>query len=153
MEGICKLLVQYEPEMVFIEQQQAMPRQGVASTFKTGFGYGVYIGILHALGYSYTVVIPRKWKSDWAVPSDKDLARQRATRSHANGREQLVSQMRRRCCRGLVDCLLGLVLRPGSQRIEDRVLVQVLHQSLDPWLALAQMTPYRSNSPQASRSD
>ncbi len=79
MEGICKLLVQYEPDMVFIEQQQAMPRQGVASTFKTGFGYGIYIGILHALGYNYTVVIPRKWKSDLGVPRDKDLARQRAT--------------------------------------------------------------------------
>ena len=73
------MIKDHKPSHIFIEKQQAMPRQGVASTFKTGFGYGVYIGILHALGYSYTVVIPRKWKSDLGVPSDKDLARQRAT--------------------------------------------------------------------------
>ena len=79
MEGICKLLVYHEPKMVFIEQQHAMPRQGVSSTFKTGFNYGLYIGILHALGYTYTVVTPKKWKGDLEVSSDKDMARQRAT--------------------------------------------------------------------------
>ena len=85
MESICRLLVFHEPELVFIEQQHAMPRQGVASTFKTGFNYGIYIGILHALNYEYTVVIPRKWKADLSVTSDKDQARMRATELMPDG--------------------------------------------------------------------
>ena len=87
MEAICKLMVFHEPDLVCIEQQQAMPRQGVSSTFKTGFNYGIYIGILHALGYSYSVVIPRKWKADLSVTSDKNQARMRATELMPDGHD------------------------------------------------------------------
>ena len=31
---------------VFIEKAQAMPRQGVSSTFNTGYGYGLMVGML-----------------------------------------------------------------------------------------------------------
>lgn len=85
MEGIIKLLVLFEPDFVFIEQQQPMPRQGVSSTFKTGFNYGLYIGILQALGYSYQVVTPRRWKLDLDVPADKDIAREIATKLMPQG--------------------------------------------------------------------
>lgn len=46
-----------------IEAQQAMPRQGVRSMFSTGFGYGVWVGLLAGLAIPYTVVAPRRWQS------------------------------------------------------------------------------------------
>ena len=69
----------YKPERVFIEKQQAMPGQGVSSTFRTGFNYGIYLGTFVSLGIGYTEVSPRKWKGDLGVSSNKDEARQRAT--------------------------------------------------------------------------
>jgi hypothetical protein len=45
-----------------IEHQQAMPRQGVTSMFSTGFGYGLWVGLLAGLGVPHTVVAPRKWQ-------------------------------------------------------------------------------------------
>jgi len=76
---IIKLLDLYKPTMVFIEKQQSMPNQGVASTFKTGFNYGIYIGLFTALGIAYAEVSPRKWKKELEVPADKNLARDKAS--------------------------------------------------------------------------
>jgi hypothetical protein len=45
-----------------VEHQQAMPRQGVTSMFSTGFGYGLWVGLLAGLGVPHTVVAPRKWQ-------------------------------------------------------------------------------------------
>lgn len=51
---------------VAVERQQAMPKQGVSSTFSTGYGFGLWVGILASLGVPYTVVEPRAWKK-WAM--------------------------------------------------------------------------------------
>jgi len=45
-----------------IERQQSMPEQGVASTFKTGFGFGLLVGVLAGLKLPYTVVSAVTWK-------------------------------------------------------------------------------------------
>ena len=76
---IINRLKLYHPSRIYIEKQQAMPGQGVSSTFKTGFSYGIYLGIFVALNMSYEEVAPRKWKGDLNVPKDKDDARMRAT--------------------------------------------------------------------------
>jgi len=52
------------PDLVVIERQQAMPRQGVSSTFKIGYGAGLYLGICIALGLRVTVVHPRVWQRE-----------------------------------------------------------------------------------------
>lgn len=77
--SICELLDDYSPTLIFIEKQQAMPKQGVVSTFRTGFGYGIYLGLIVALGYKFVEIRPQVWKKDLGVTSDKDQARQRAT--------------------------------------------------------------------------
>lgn len=46
---------------VVIEQQQSMPKQGVASTFQTGLNYGRLLGALDALAFPYKVVTSREW--------------------------------------------------------------------------------------------
>ena len=79
VSSICELLDDYSPSMIFIEKQQAMPKHCNVSTFRTGFGYGIYLGLIIALGYKYTEIRPQTWKKDLGVTSDKDQARQRAT--------------------------------------------------------------------------
>lgn len=76
---ILHLLHTYNPQHVFIEKQQAMPRQGVSSTFRTGFGYGLYIGMLIAGDYDYTIVGAKEWKKYFNLSSDKDLSREKAS--------------------------------------------------------------------------
>ena len=46
---------------VCIEAQQAMPKQGVSSSFLTGRGYGLWEGLVVGLGLPYTIVQPRAW--------------------------------------------------------------------------------------------
>ena len=76
---IVDYLQLFEPDIVYIEKQQSMPRQGVASTFKTGLNYGLYLGLFVALNIEYVEVRAAKWKKDLNVSSDKDLARARAS--------------------------------------------------------------------------
>lgn len=47
---------------VCIEAVHSAPGQGVSSTFKFGANFGWWIGVLDALGYSYTLVTPQKWQ-------------------------------------------------------------------------------------------
>jgi hypothetical protein len=51
-----------ENSFVFLESAQAMPKQGLSSTFKTGEGFGIWQGIIAALGYRYEIVKPRLWQ-------------------------------------------------------------------------------------------
>lgn len=65
-QGMRALLVNMiagEPDvLVVLETQQAMPKQGVSSTFTTGMGYGLWIGLLAGLQVPYRVVRPDAWK-------------------------------------------------------------------------------------------
>jgi crossover junction endodeoxyribonuclease RuvC len=63
---------------VVIEESQAMPRQGVRSMFTTGFGYGLWIGLLTALQIPYTPVRAHIWKKALGLGKDKEQARLRA---------------------------------------------------------------------------
>lgn len=50
-----------ERVMVWLEVAQAMPKQGLSSTFKTGRGFGLWEGICAGLGLEYDIVHPRTW--------------------------------------------------------------------------------------------
>ena len=47
--------------VVILEQAQAMPGQGVSSTFSTGRGFGIWEGVLSALDVPYRTVRPSVW--------------------------------------------------------------------------------------------
>ena len=49
-------------KIVVIEQQRAMPKQGVTSTFTIGKGYGQLMGICAGMSIPYTIVQPREWQ-------------------------------------------------------------------------------------------
>ena len=63
---------------VLIEASQAMPGQGVSSTWTTGYGYGAWVGLLAALQIAYTTVRPAIWKRALGLRKDKEAARLRA---------------------------------------------------------------------------
>lgn len=60
--AIIELVSSIQPQIAIIELQQAMPKQGVSSTFKTGYGYGLLVGLLEGLGVEVLPISPRKWK-------------------------------------------------------------------------------------------
>lgn len=47
---------------VVLEKVSAMPKQGVASTFKFGTNFGTWIGRLQALEIPFDFVTPQKWQ-------------------------------------------------------------------------------------------
>jgi crossover junction endodeoxyribonuclease RuvC len=47
--------------MLFLEKAQAMPKQGLSSTFKTGRGFGLAEMALVALGEPYQIIDTRVW--------------------------------------------------------------------------------------------
>lgn len=67
-----------EPAHVVCEAVNAMPEQGVTSTFAFGKGYGIIRGILAALEIPRTYVPPVTWKRALQLSSDKDASRRRA---------------------------------------------------------------------------
>lgn len=73
-----------------LERQQAMPKQGVSSTFKIGQGFGLWEGILAALGIRYEIVGPQVWQKEMlGSVRGKDAARVRAQRLFPELTEQL----------------------------------------------------------------
>lgn len=66
------------PAVAWVEQSQAMPRQGVTSTFTYGAGYGVILGVLGACAVPTHHVRPAAWKKSLGLTSDKDTSRRRA---------------------------------------------------------------------------
>lgn len=65
-------------DRVIVETQQAMPKQGVSSTFKTGANYGRILGVLAALERPVSHVSPATWTRGLKVGSDKGAHRRRA---------------------------------------------------------------------------
>jgi len=63
---------------VMLEESQAMPGQGTRSMFTIGVGFGVWLGLLGALGFAHTRVGPAVWKRHLGLTSDKEQARWRA---------------------------------------------------------------------------
>lgn len=63
------ILTSHSPELSFacIEQQQAMSKQGVTSTFRIGEGYGLWLGMLAALRIPHAVIRSQEWKKEYGL--------------------------------------------------------------------------------------
>jgi crossover junction endodeoxyribonuclease RuvC len=68
-------------EHLVVENVHAMPKQGVASTFKFGMGVGIIHGVAGALRLPLTLVSPTHWKAFHHLLShEKEVSRQLAIR-------------------------------------------------------------------------
>lgn len=68
------------PIETVIEQVGAMPKQGVASSFRFGMGTGIIRGVVQGLGYPLVQVVPGKWKKHFGLDSDAEKSRALALR-------------------------------------------------------------------------
>ena len=77
LPGMVAIVRHYaSPEtLVTIEDSQAMPGQGLRSTWTTGYGFGLWLGVLTALALPYRRIRPASWKKALGVNADKESAR------------------------------------------------------------------------------
>ena len=76
---IANHMVAMRPDLCVIERAQAMPKQGVASTFKYGVAFGTVLGAVGALHIAVEYVAPPVWKRHFRlIGADKDASRQKA---------------------------------------------------------------------------
>lgn len=66
--------------VALVEQVNAMPKQGVTSSFNFGFNAGCAQMAVAALGIPLRLVSPQKWKKEMGLSSDKDASRREASR-------------------------------------------------------------------------
>lgn len=64
--------------IALIERVHAMPKQGVASSFSFGQGYGVLIGLLIALEIPFEFVEAKKWQAAYITPKESKGDRKKA---------------------------------------------------------------------------
>jgi hypothetical protein len=89
--------------VAYVEQQQAMPKQGVSSTFKIGQSYGEILGVCGALGIRVVTVTPVKWKMVMGLRGkDKEASRALAMRLFP----QIAGELQRKKDHGRAEALL-----------------------------------------------
>jgi Holliday junction resolvasome RuvABC endonuclease subunit len=76
--SLADRLSEMKPVAAFIERVGAMPKQGVASTFKFAQANGVLIGILAALHVPMHFITPGVWKKHYGLDADKEKSRLKA---------------------------------------------------------------------------
>ncbi len=77
---VHEILMTWMPDLVVIEEVHSMPKQGIASTFKFGKGFGTIIGVVGGQGHPMERVRPQEWKKEFTlVGKDKDASRHKAT--------------------------------------------------------------------------
>lgn len=68
-----EILSRVPPDSVCcLEHVHAMPGQGVTSMFNFGQSFGWVQGVLEAMGVSYELVQPQKWKKEFSITGDKN---------------------------------------------------------------------------------
>lgn len=67
---ICNLLNDYRErgvKLMLLEQQQVFPRMGAWAAFSKGQGFGIFKGILTAMGVPFDEVRPSLWKKKLGI--------------------------------------------------------------------------------------
>lgn len=77
---LARRIEQMRPDLAIVERVGAMPKQGVASTFKFGAAYGAVLGVIGALKVPSHLVAPTRWKKHFRLSSEKEEARALALR-------------------------------------------------------------------------
>lgn len=71
--------VTIEPDLFLIERVNGLPGQSAPAAFTFGYGVGVIVASVRALGWRIEFVEPAKWKREMRAPKDKKASRERAS--------------------------------------------------------------------------
>lgn len=80
VEGYREILADYSTEnfkcraKCCLEHVGAAPKQGVVSMFHFGENFGFIQGLLTAYDIPYELVRPQKWKREFSITADKNMA-------------------------------------------------------------------------------
>lgn len=77
---LAQTIRKFAPSYAVIEHVNAMPKQGVSSTFNFGKAFGQVIGVGGALNIPLHFVTATKWKRRFHLSADKEEARAMALR-------------------------------------------------------------------------
>ena len=71
-------LVEHDVKLCALERVASRPGQGVSSVFAFGTNFGIWQGLLAALGVAYIMPTPQVWQKGLIVPSDGPDPKSRA---------------------------------------------------------------------------
>jgi hypothetical protein len=80
IDALVRRIRNQRPRLAIVERAQAMPKQGVSSTFKYGVAYGALCAVTALLEIPTHLVTPAKWKKHFNLDSDKEKSRALAIR-------------------------------------------------------------------------
>jgi crossover junction endodeoxyribonuclease RuvC len=87
-------IMAHQPQHVFVERAQAMPRQGASSGFKFGRTTDALEAVIACCGIPMTIVGPAMWKRAYRLPGkDKEAARQIALQLFPSAHAVLARKM------------------------------------------------------------
>jgi crossover junction endodeoxyribonuclease RuvC len=73
---LADLLTQLEPDVIAVEQTQAMPKNGSVASYSLGRNTGIVLGVVETLGHPLTMLRPVEWKrANGLVGKDKNASR------------------------------------------------------------------------------
>src|SRR5262245_2840063 len=75
VDTLVRRVREMQPALAIIERANAMPKQGVASTFKYGVAYGALRTVVALCNIPYRLVTPGKWKTHFHLDADKEKSR------------------------------------------------------------------------------
>jgi hypothetical protein len=75
VDTLVRRVREMQPALAIIERANAMPKQGVASTFKYGVAYGALRTVVALCNIPYRLVTPGKWKNHFRLDADKEQSR------------------------------------------------------------------------------
>ena len=97
-------LSELDVALVVLERQQAFPRQGVSSTFTTGFRYGQLYGMISTLRLAMATPRPADWMKVMLEKTDDEDV------DPLKGKERAISRVK--------ELLPALNLTPGRHRVD-----------------------------------
>lgn len=107
-------LLMHRSTHVIIERVHSMPKQGVASTFTFGTGWGLVRGICRGLSMPYELVRPQEWQKAMLIGHPKGSEYLVASRLWPTA-EWLATPRSRKPHEGLVDA--ALIMEFGRRRL------------------------------------
>lgn len=122
-KAIVQLLRSFEAPLgttVYIEQSTPYPQDGKQGWWSGGFGYGLWIGLLVASGFSVTPVPSSAWKSEFQLTrerANKDYSRELASSLFPS----LSSLLKRKKDHGRAEALLIAAYGKGIKLNSDSV--------------------------------
>ena len=74
--GLAGLIGEWKPDVIYIEQTQAMPKNGSIASFSLGMNSGIIIGVVGSMRHPFVRVRPVAWKRKMSVlQKDKNAIR------------------------------------------------------------------------------